>query len=151
MNDNRYEDIIHLPHHQSDCRPKMSVRDRAAQFAPFAALVGYEQMVQETEGVLLVDRRRMLSEDEKSGLDRKMQILQEQIGVYPEIEVTYFTENEKGGAYAVYVGRVRRIEEVPTAIVFMDGKRILVSRVRFLSDMSFDWDTQCFMMCRGNK
>lgn len=49
MNDNRYEDIIHLPHHQSDCRPKMSVRDRAAQFAPFAALVGYEQMVQETE------------------------------------------------------------------------------------------------------
>ena len=39
MNDNRYEDIIHLPHHQSDCRPKMSVRDRAAQFAPFAALV----------------------------------------------------------------------------------------------------------------
>ena len=47
MNDNRYEDIIHLPHHQSDCRPKMSVRDRAAQFAPFAALVGYEQMVQE--------------------------------------------------------------------------------------------------------
>mgnify|MGYP000886149165 FL=1 len=121
MNDNRYEDIIHLPHHQSDCRPKMSVRDRAAQFAPFAALVGYEQMVQETEGVLLVDRRRMLSEDEKSGLDRKMQILQEQIGVYPEIEVTYFTENEKGGAYAVYVGRVRRIEEVPTAIVFMDG------------------------------
>ena len=77
MNDNRYEDIIHLPHHQSECRPKMSVRDRAAQFAPFAALVGYEQMVQETEGVLLADRRRMLSEDEKSGLDRKMQILQE--------------------------------------------------------------------------
>ena len=112
MNDNRYEDIIHLPHHQSESRPKMSVRDRATQFAPFAALVGYEQMVQETEGVLLVDRRRMLSEDEKSGLDRKMQILQEQIGVYPEIEVTYFTENEKGGAYAVYVGRVRRIEEV---------------------------------------
>jgi len=65
MNDNRYEDIIHLPHHQSDCRPKMSVRDRAAQFAPFAALVGYEQMVQETEGVLLADRRRMLSEDKK--------------------------------------------------------------------------------------
>lgn len=42
----------------------------------------------------------MLSEDEKSGLDRKMQILQEQIGVYPEIEVTYFIENEMGGAYA---------------------------------------------------
>ena len=128
MNDNRYEDIIHLPHHQSDCRPKMSVRDRAAQFAPFAALVGYEQMVQETEGVLLVDRRRMLSEDEKSGLDRKMQILQEQIGVYPEIEVTY----------SVYVGRVRRIEEVPTAIVFMDGKRIWVGDIACIESEIFE-------------
>ena len=74
MNDNRYEDIIHLPHHRSECRPKMSVQDRAAQIAPLAALVGYAQMVQETEGVLLADRRRMLSEDKKSGLDRKMQI-----------------------------------------------------------------------------
>ena len=89
-------------------------------------MVGYEQMGQETEGALLADRRRMLSEDKKSGLDRKMQILQEQIGVHPEIEVTYFTENEMGGAYAVYAGRVRRIEEVPTAIVFLEGKRIWV-------------------------
>ena len=135
MNDNRYEDIIHLPHHQSECRPKMSVRDRAAQFAPFAALVGYEQMVQETEGVLLADRRRMLSEDEKRGLDRKMQRLQKQMSVHPEIEVTYFTENEKGGAYAIYAGRVRRIEEVPTAIVFMDGKRIGVGELAELYEV----------------
>ena len=138
MNDNRYEDIIHLPHHQSECRPKMSVQDRAAQFAPFAALVGYEQMVQETEGVLLADRRRMLSEDKKSGLDRKMQILQEQIGVHPEIEVTYFTENEMGGAYAVYAGRVRRIEDVPTAIVFMDGKRIWVGDIACMESEKFE-------------
>ena len=138
MNDNRYEDIIHLPHHQSECRPKMSVQDRAAQFAPFAALVGYEQMVQETEGVLLADRRRMLSEDEKSGLDRKMQILQEQIGVHPEIEVTYFIENEMGGAYAVYAGRVRRIEDVPAAIVFMDGKRIWVGDIAGMESEIFE-------------
>ena len=136
MNDNRYEDIIHLPHHQSDCRPKMSVRDRAAQFAPFAALVGYEQMVQETEGVLLADRRRMLSEDERSTLDRKMQILQEQIAVHPEIEVTYFIE--KGGAYAVYAGRIRRIESVPTAIVFMDGKRIWVGDIACMESEIFE-------------
>ena len=138
MNDNRYEDIIHLPHHQSECRPKMSVQDRAAQFAPFAALVGYEQMVQETEGVLLADRRRMLSEDEKSGLDRKMQILQEQIGVHPEIEVTYFIENEMGGAYAVYAGRVRRIEDVPAAIVFMDGKRRWVGDIACMESEIFE-------------
>ena len=116
----------------------MSVQDRAAQFAPFAALVGYEQMVQETEGVLLADRRRMLSEDEKSGLDRKMQILQEQVGVHPEIEVTYFIENEMGGAYAVYAGRVRRIEDVPAAIVFMDGKRIWVGDIACMESEIFE-------------
>lgn len=142
MNDNRYEDIIHLPHHQSECRPKMSVRDRAAQFAPFAALVGYEQMVQETEGVLLADRRRILSEDERSTLDRKMQILQEQIAVHPEIEVTYFIENfienEMGGAYAVYAGRIRRIENVPAAIVFMDGKRIWVGDIACMESGIFE-------------
>ena len=94
--------------------------------------------MQETEGVLLADRRRMLSEDEKSGLDRKMRILQEQIGVHPEIEVTYFTENEMGGAYAVYVGRVKRIEDVPAAIVFMDGKRIWVGDIACMESGIFE-------------
>ena len=67
-----------------------------------------------------------------------MQILQEQIGVHPEIEVTYFTENEMGGAYAVYAGRVRRIEEVPTAIVFMDGKRIWVGDIACMESEIFE-------------
>lgn len=43
-----YADIRLLPHHQSDTRPHMSLYDRAAQFAPFAALTGYEEMVSET-------------------------------------------------------------------------------------------------------
>ena len=86
----------------------------------------------------MADRRRMLSEDEKSGLDRKMQILQEQIGVHPEIEVTYFIENEMGGAYAVYAGRVRRIEDVPTAIVFMNGKRIWVGDIACIESEIFE-------------
>ena len=44
---NPYEDIIHLPHHQSATRPHMSLYDRAAQFSPFAALTGYEDMIDE--------------------------------------------------------------------------------------------------------
>lgn len=43
-----YDDIIDLPHHVSETRPRMSRRDRAAQFAPFAALTGYETVIQET-------------------------------------------------------------------------------------------------------
>lgn len=45
----QYDDIIHLPHHQSTRRPQMPVADRAAQFAPFAALVGYEEIIKAVE------------------------------------------------------------------------------------------------------
>ena len=50
MNDARilYGDIIDLPHHQSSVHPHMSLYDRAAQFAPFAALTGYEDVIRET-------------------------------------------------------------------------------------------------------
>lgn len=45
----RYEDIIHLPHHVSTKHPQMPAQDRAAQFAPFAALTGHEEVIKETE------------------------------------------------------------------------------------------------------
>ena len=43
-----YEDIIGLPHHVSQRHPHMPVSDRAAQFAPFAALTGYGDVIKET-------------------------------------------------------------------------------------------------------
>lgn len=45
--DNKYDDIINLEHHVSAKRPQMSLHDRAAQFAPFAALTGYEDVINE--------------------------------------------------------------------------------------------------------
>ena len=58
-----YGDIIDLPHHQSPRRKQMSLHDRAAQFAPFAALVGYDEMVDEE--ARLTDQEQQLSEDER--------------------------------------------------------------------------------------
>lgn len=55
----RYKDIIHLPHKQSATRPHMAISDRAAQFAPFSALVGYDDAVKET--ARLADSRRELA------------------------------------------------------------------------------------------
>ena len=43
-----YEDIINLPHHVSKRHPQMSMWNRAAQFAPFAALTGYEEAIQDS-------------------------------------------------------------------------------------------------------
>ena len=68
----RYSDIIDLPYHQSIYRPHMTVYNRAAQFAPFAALVGYDEMVQDTAEYRLLNQRIILSEDEKAILDRKL-------------------------------------------------------------------------------
>ncbi len=56
----RYNNIIHLPHKQSSTRPHMPIADRAAQFAPFAALVGYDNAVKET--ARLTDSRQELSD-----------------------------------------------------------------------------------------
>ncbi len=44
----KYADIINLPHHVSKVHPQMDLTDRAAQFAPFAALSGYEEAIRET-------------------------------------------------------------------------------------------------------
>lgn len=44
----KYDDMMEMPHHRSAGRPHMSLQDRAAQFAPFAALTGYEEAIEET-------------------------------------------------------------------------------------------------------
>ena len=65
--------IPNLPYQGSAVRPHMSARDRAAQFAPFAALTGYEDAVR--EAARLTDTRAELTEDEQSLLDGKLQKL----------------------------------------------------------------------------
>ena len=125
-NSGRYSDIIDLPHHQSIYRPHMTVYNRAAQFAPFAALTGYDQMVQDTADILLLDRRIILSEDEKADLDHKLRVLLANINLQPEFTVLYFDEqaNRLGGAYVMHSGKMKKIEEHPSAIIFEDIVKI---------------------------
>ena len=92
----KYDDIINLPRPEP-VRPRMTDTERAAQFAPFSALTGYDEAVGETARI--VDRKIELSEDEKDELDRKTK----EIRKIPEekIAVTYFVadKNKTGGAY----------------------------------------------------
>ena len=130
-NSGRYSDIIDLPHHQSIYRPHMTVYNRAAQFAPFAALVGYDEMVQDTADILLLDKRVILSEDAKSLLDVQLQGIREKIDLNPEIKIVYFDEkvNKLGGGYALHSGKVKKIEEYPAMLVFLDGKKVSVEDI----------------------
>ena len=102
-----YEDIIHLPHHVSSVHPHMPVSDRAAQFAPFAALTGYGDVIKET--ARQTDAKPELSEDEKEILDYKIQLACGLSGEKPGVRITYFVPDEKksGGAYHTAEGRIR--------------------------------------------
>ena len=87
-----YNDIIYLPHHVSPTRPQMSMRDRAAQFSPFAALTGYDAAIRET--ARLTQEKVELDEQELAVLDRKFQLLLEQLGRCPQVTITWFVPDE---------------------------------------------------------
>ena len=125
-----YDDIIELPHQQSERRPHMSIYNRAAQFAPFAALVGYDGMVQDASDTLLLDQRVILDEDSKNILDKKMHTLESDRKKHLEITVLYFDEARNGlGGYSSYSGKIKKIEEYPKRLLFEDGKIIMIEDI----------------------
>ena len=122
----RYDDIKDKTRPLYPDLPPMPIHDRAAQFSPFAALVGYEDAVEETER--LTDSRREMLEDEIAELNRQLGDLQSRLRERPEIRVTYFIPDRKkdGGRYASKIGNARTIDQYSNAIVFTDGESIPV-------------------------
>lgn len=121
-----YDDIRKLKRPQYIDLPPMSIHDRAAQFSPFAALVGYEDAVEET--ARLTDSRRELSEDEITELNRQLGILDSKLNERPKIRVTYFIPDKKkdGGRYASKVGNARTINQYNNEVVFTDGETVAI-------------------------
>ena len=119
-----YDDIIHLPHHVSQNHPQMPLRDRAAQFAPFAALTGYEAAVGET--ARLTTERRELDAQEAAELNRRLTDLAARLKDRPEVTIEYFVpDNRKGGgAYVTVADRVRNISVSERLLVMEDGAEI---------------------------
>ena len=131
----RYDDIINLERPRYIDLPPMSMHDRAAQFSPFAALVGYEDAVKET--ARLTDARRELSEDDTAELNRQLGELTKRLSERPKIRVTFFIPDKKkdGGRYASKIGNARTIDQYNNAIVFTDGEAVQIkdmSRVVFI-------------------
>ena len=120
----KYNEIMGLPHHVSKNRPQMPMSDRAAQFAPFAALTGYDAAIKETGR--LTDERIELDVEALSALDMKYQILMEALDEAPEVTITYFQPDERkaGGKYVSAVGTVKKIDDFERRITMRDGTRI---------------------------
>ena len=121
MTDNRYDDIIHLPHHVSQNHPQMPMLDRAAQFAPFAALTGYEAAVGET--ARLTADRRELDAQEAEELNRRLVAIIARLPDRPEATIEYFVPDDRkaGGAFVSVTGRVRHISVPERTLVMEDG------------------------------
>ncbi len=137
MSSNKYDDMIYLPNPTPTCRPRMSLYDRAAQFSPFAALTGYEDAVEET--ARLTDARLELSEDMKTILNEKMQMIVDNMDAEPVVTITYFVPDKKkaGGAYVDVSGIVKEIDEYERCIVMTDKKKIPIEQVRAIEGELF--------------
>ena len=126
---NRYNEIINLPHHVSTTRPQMPLSDRAAQFAPFAALTGYDSAIKETGR--LTDERIELDEEALTALDRKYQLLMDTLDDAPEVTIIYFQPDERkaGGQYVSATGTVKKVDTFGRRILLQDGTRIPLDSV----------------------
>ena len=126
---NPYEDIINLPHHQSNKHPHMPAENRAAQFAPFAALTGYGDAVNET--ARQTDAKIELDEYEKATLNEKLNMLRDSQEEQPETTITYFVPDKmkSGGAYVTITGTVKKIDECGHTVLMRDGTKILIDDI----------------------
>ena len=136
----KYKDIINLPHKQSSKRPHMSLLDRAAQFAPFAALVGYDDAIKETGR--LTDERIEMSEEKLAVLNARYQILADNLHKEQEVTITYFVPDiyKTGGSYITTTGVVKKLDTYERLITMVDGTRILMDDVLTLDGDIFSAD-----------
>ena len=120
----RYDDMLDLPHHVSPNRRRMTQAERAAQFAPFAALTGFGESI--TRAARQVERQIERGEAEKAELDRKLRVLRDRLAERPVLSVTYFVPDPRkaGGRYDVYAGAARRIVPETYSLEFEGGRVI---------------------------
>ena len=118
----KYRDILNLPHHRSKVHPQMSIYDRAAQFSPFAALTGHEAAIKETA---------RLDEDKQEELNEKLQTLIAYATEHPTVSVTYFKPDDKktGGEYVTATGIFQKFRDYERTIVLEDGTDIECDRI----------------------
>ena len=122
-----------MVHHVSPTRQRMSMHDRAAQFAPFVALVGYDDAVAET--ARLTETRPELDEQEQRAINERLAYIADHIHEYPEVRIRYFVPDERksGGAIVEVSGKTYRISNADATITLADGCKIRLSDIVDLS------------------
>lgn len=125
----RYDDMLRLIHHSSATRPRMSMHDRAAQFAPFAALTGHDAAIRET--ARRTEVCPVLDETAIAALNRKLQFLLPLLSRQPEVTLTYFRPDDKkdGGALLQVTGLLKKLDPYAQILLLADGTGIPMDRL----------------------
>ena len=126
---NKYDDIINMPHKDPKYHKRMSLYQRAAQFAPFAALVGYDSAI--TESNRLTDEKKIIDDDMLEILNEKLNFLNEHLSDKYEIIITYFVKDSKkdGGENVNKTGVLKRIDPVENCVIFNDNQVIFIDDI----------------------
>lgn len=129
MNIDNYDDIINLPHYEPKGHPRMSIESRAAQFAPFSALTGYDDAVKET--ARLTDKRIEIDEGLKIVINNKLQVILDNIKDKPRVTFTYFIYDKKkiGGKYIPITERVSKIDKINNYVILADKTKIPINEI----------------------
>lgn len=117
----KYDDMLRLPHHVSASRKPIAITARAAQFAPFAALSGYDAEVQEAGR--LTDRPIEPDEYEKEAMNARLQLLARHLREKWVVSLVFFQPDERkaGGAYVTRTGTVKKLYETERLLTLTDG------------------------------
>lgn len=131
---NKYADIINLPHYEPKKHKRMSIEARSAQFAPFSALTGYDEVVKETGR--LTQKEISLSEEQKINISNN---LQQALENKKEIIITYFIKDNKksGGKYQEKTGVIKKYDQIKQTIIFEDKTQIQINDVIDIQEMDF--------------
>jgi hypothetical protein len=130
----KYDDIINMEHPTSATRPRMSLHDRAAQFAPFPALTGHSALIKETARV--TSKRITLDDYAIEELNAKLTVIAEHPDSNAVRSITYFVPDmhKDGGAYVTVTDKLKRIDPYEQIILTKGGTRINISDVIDISD-----------------
>lgn len=126
--EHRYDDIINLPHYQSAKRAHMSLHDRAAQFAPFSALTGHEEAIEET--ARLTENEIIIDESQREQINQMLSKITSQ-GNNSSVAITYFKPDKlkKGGAYLTDTGRVKKVDTIEKVVIMESGMVIALEQI----------------------
>lgn len=134
----KYDDIINLPHHVSKTHKPMPLINRAAQFAPFSALTGYDDAI--TEAGRQTTNREVPSSSELEILSNRLAFAIEHIDEHEQLTFTYFIPDKMkdGGEKVTVIGVIRKYNENERTVMLHDGRILYIDNILSISGKTLD-------------